>query len=245
LKSRSLRVGSWNIGASRDVKSIFGTVRALDLDICLLQEVALDSQSFADWESRAKDSGKDGFVFLCNSALATISADFHPSRQYGIATILKRSVKLSGLTSFLLSPFERQRLTAENEQRLLQILSVEAGERLIIANTHLAHTEGWAPSQYRRAQIGDISLYLQPLAASGPAILGGDFNVTSGSAEMDQLRQTLPHAFVPEGESYVGETPGRTIDYFISNKRLQARVSLHQTREITDHNLVVLDVEDW
>jgi endonuclease/exonuclease/phosphatase family metal-dependent hydrolase len=241
LKSRSLRIGTWNIGASRNVRSIFRTAQALDLDICLLQEVALDSQSFADWENQAKD----GFIFLCNSALATISADFHPSRQYGIATILKRSVKLSGLTSFLLSPFERQRLTSENEQRLLQILSVDAGERLAIANTHLAHTRGWAPSQYRLAQIGDISLYLQPLAANGPVILGGDFNVTSGDAEMAQLRQTLPHAFVPEGESYVGETPGRTIDYFISNKRLQAVARLHQTPEITDHNLVVLDVEAW
>lgn len=240
-----LRIGTWNIASTDDFESVLLRISRLELDMCALQEVSGDAHSDITHRLASGTSGRTAYTGSFTPALAAVSAKHQPSRQYGLATIFRSGIHTLWTSTRILGPVTAQpeKRTAESEPRLLQITLVAGAYPLLLGNTHLAHTPDWRQSTARGDQSTDIALYLSYYSQKSKILLCGDFNAEPDSGDIEPIRKVLPFCLPPQSSSYVGESPGKILDYFLSSDPMSATVEIHDATGLSDHNLIVLHIE--
>ena len=245
MRNGTLRIGTWNIAANRDLHSVIHQIAKYGIDICVLQEVVTDAED-VNWPPLlGVETNRTIYKSYFSPALASPNKFFRPSRQYGLATLVLSDIECASLRTCMLAADTVGCVrTAETEQRILQISHLLTNPPILLANTHLAHTKDWSNSSFRAAQAADIALFLSTGHPNNRVILCGDFNISPNSEDLTPIRSVLPVQYVPDKPTYPTPLPGRVIDYFFSKEPLNAFVEVHSMPQLSDHNLVILQIEN-
>ncbi len=239
-KPKTLTVVTFNIHSGighngLQLEQVAGEIAAAEPDVVLLQEV--DKHRF---RSRLLDeadtiAGLVGMkqVFATNVTRAPVRRG-DPEGEYGTAVLTALPVE-SWTHTLLPNRPGRQ-------QRGLQHLVVRLGNRSVsIYNTHLDHT---TPSlrQAQMRKVRDI-VAVDPL----PAILGGDFNASPGSATLalalDPAHSDLedPWPLVGDGDGLTvpNNAPRTRIDFLLVSHSWKPTVMATWRSAVSDHHGVV------
>jgi endonuclease/exonuclease/phosphatase family metal-dependent hydrolase len=240
----SLRIATWNVYWNRDYDAIAAKLAQLDVDICALQEVALDPAGDVAAVLRLSSGHASGYHWYFAPALEPDELD-GKSVYFGLAMLSR--VPLHGVAAFQLGPLHADWNNggAEREPRILQVARLPLAAPVFLGNTHLASTKDWSSSPARRSQAARIANIVRPLAARGQMILCGDFNSEPPSSDFEEIRQTLPCLHASKEATYIGEPGWPPIDFFWSSVPLQAAISVHGPDGLSDHNIVVATLEGF
>jgi endonuclease/exonuclease/phosphatase family metal-dependent hydrolase len=237
LSKKSLRIATWNVYWNRDYDAIAAKLAQLDVDICAMQEVALDPADDLPAVLRLSPGHASRYHWYFAPALEPDELD-GKSVYFGLAMLSR--IPLHGVTAFQLGPLHAGWAGgAEGEPRILQVAALPLVTPIFLGNTHLASTKDWSSSPVRRAQAARIASIVRPLTGRGQVIMCGDFNSEPPSCDFEEIRKTLPCLHASEEATYVGEPGWPPIDFFWSSVPLEAVVSVHPADGLSDHNIVV------
>jgi len=235
-KAGCLRIATWNVASNPDLPGIAARLTDLDIDVCALQEVAVDPARHLPFLMGGDDSAPHGLAWHFAPTLGPRSFGGAKPGYFGLGVIAR--IPVTRTASFLLGPFDGNAADAEREPRLLQVVRPQVSPPLIVANTHLAATD-WSLSDIRRAQAARIAELLRPVGPVAPTILCGDFNTWPGSRDLEQVAAVLPHGYAGAGPTYNVEANRPPVDFFLASRKLDLRVEVHSAREMSDHDIVV------
>ena len=216
-----------------DLKETANTIRALDVDLCGLNEVR------NQW-------GEEGF---CNQAeVIAKELGWHyyfakainiPGGEYGNALVSKYPIRSARLVPIETTPEERDP-ALRYENRILLIADVEVEDKLLtVMVTHF----GLRPQEKKKAVTVTTAEFP---ASDSPTVFMGDLNIKPDSEEYAALasvmKDTLPD---PAGEhpSFSHQTPMAKIDYIFTNalcKTIDAKIP---AVGISDHRPIVATIE--
>lgn len=217
-----------------------------DPDVVILQEIDLNFK---------RSDYIDEMDWLKNR-LSWRGAAFGPAIKsgtsfYGVGILLKNAQRTTGGAKHNLFKPDYSESHPEHpgyfsEQRvLLHVSAIVKGVTVDFYSTHLGLTADQRVEQVK--QISEITAN-----RPNPVIIGGDFNATFESAEMEPLRNSLLNPFevlkVPEEERLTfpdGVKPDRGIDGFFVSEDVrikEVKVILDETAA-SDHNPVVMKVQ--
>lgn len=184
-----LSIMTWNIWQGTLLDQIMETVTRIKPDVLALQEVIEehgDDGRRNDAAVIAAALGRE-YRHIYYPAVST-RRGVHAATQ-GNAIISRHAIEEH--ESHFLSPPERHRGDAESEPRIAVMATLDVrGRPLHVLTTHLAYSEGFAPSEMRRRQI-DVLL---PLVPDARAVLLGDFNSLPDSVDVRRIGSVIPHA---------------------------------------------------
>src|ERR1700742_4923958 len=149
----SLRIATWNVYWNRDYDAIAAKLAQLDVDICALQEVALDPAG--DLPAFLGPGRASDYHRYFAPALEPDELD-GKSVYFGLAMLSR--IPLHGAAAFQLGPLHTDWAGgAESEPRILQVAALPLEKPVFLANTHLASTKDWSSSPIRRSQAARIA----------------------------------------------------------------------------------------
>jgi hypothetical protein len=119
------------------------------------------------------------------------------------------------------------------------------GRKLSVVSVHLAPETKGMPD-LRRIGVERLNMLVERLAANGPVLVGGDFNVGYRSSKYPRdlfALGKLEPTFDTLGTSFpTGDHFGATIDYIFNRGESQLRATAHWPVELhSDHDAVVAD----
>ncbi|MFZ2159447.1 MAG: endonuclease/exonuclease/phosphatase family protein [Bradyrhizobium sp.] len=238
MSAKNLRIATWNIASNKDYGAIAARMAELDIDIGALQEVSLDPAADLPVLFGGGPANTSGYCWHFTPALVPEELGGGKPEYYGLAIVSR--IPLSRTAAFQLGPANTgSAVSAESEQRILQVAALALERSVFIGNTHLAATADWSSSAVRRSQAGKIAGMLRPLAAQGPLILCGDFNAEPSSSDLAEIRQTLPYFYSSTERTYLEDHGRPPIDFFCSSAALEAKISVFPADGLSDHNIVV------
>lgn len=233
-----LRLATWNIASNKNFDAIAAKISRLDVDVCALQEVSLDSAADLPMVFDRQASAFRDYHWHFAPALAPDAFGGGRPEHYGLGILSKTPLWLA--LSFQLGPYESGRTgDPEYEPRILQVTMPQFERAVIVANTHLAATGSWSSSAVRRSQAQRIAGILRTLAQSRPLILCGDFNAVPRGDDLAELRQVLPHVSASTQATYVGGSDRATIDFFFSSMAATEDIAVVSADGLSDHDIVV------
>lgn len=243
MSAKPLRIATWNIASNRNYDAVAAKLAELDVDLCALQEVALDPALHLPVLFGRGQANASGYCWYFAPALVPEEV-YHGTGQYFGLAIASR-IPLSRTAMFQLGPPGTGSVVhVENEPRILQVAALPLQRPAFIGNTHLATAGDWELSAMRRSQAGKIAGMLRPLATQGPVILCGDFNAGPSSSDLVAIREALPHCYASDRGTF-GEQYGRPpIDFFCSSVALDVTISVFPSDGLSDHSIVVATLAD-
>jgi endonuclease/exonuclease/phosphatase family metal-dependent hydrolase len=220
----SLRVLSFNTkGGAGGLSDVVEEVRAVDADLVLLQEV---DRGLA--RSGAVDQ-PDAYAEALGMH-AAFSANLRvKGGDYGTLVLSRHEIIQEGRLDLPGA--------AGTEPRGLQWVTVDVDGRLVrVYNTHLQSVGGEVRRQQARVVAGMLAQEVFP------AIVGGDFNATPGSAPISTLGNVLTDSWqAGSGSEVTGRT--RKIDYIFVNDHITPVRSRVARSGVSDHHRLWADVE--
>ncbi|MDP1584867.1 MAG: endonuclease/exonuclease/phosphatase family protein [Bradyrhizobium sp.] len=243
MSRKPLRIATWNIASNRNYDAVAAKLAELDIDLCALQEVALDPAIGLPVLFGGGEGSASGYCWYFAPALLPGEVCCGTGQYFGLA--IASRIPLSRTAMFQLGPPGTGSVVhVENEPRILQVAALPLQRPVFIGNTHLATAGDWELSAMRRSQAGKIAGMLQPLARQGPMILCGDFNTGPSSSDLVAIREALPHCYASDRGTF-GEEYGRPpIDFFCSSVALDANISVFPSDGLSDHSIVVATLDD-
>jgi endonuclease/exonuclease/phosphatase family metal-dependent hydrolase len=252
-----IRFATWNIGCGAKGfhgHNPLGLANALiehEIDVCVLQEVDAFAKrsNFVDFPSVLK--GATGF----NSAYC-VSVNF-PSeqvlmpREYGNLLLSKYPilhVETVILEHDITLP---HRHPAEIERRTGVLVQVDAdGFKPWFVGTHLAYSPDLIPSPVRQGQINSLIGAIERLIpAKEPVVIGGDFNtgfcsqeIAALSSRFEPITQDIRPTWPIGGKTQGQAAPLIAIDHIFGRGFVEARSTVVDYPELTDHSLVIADL---
>ena len=224
---RELRVMTYNIkhGAVSSLGELADVILAEQPDVVALQEVDVDADRSGNVDQPHRLSQLTGMASLFRTAIQFSSGGY-----YGVALLSRHPI----LTS------ERVALTSVGEQRILAIVDVEIGSRVVpIAVTHLGLQEA-----ERVTQAQEILAHID----SQWTILMGDLNAKPTASCIGVLTDVLTDAFAslqPESDYYTmpADEPRSRIDFILTGSAYGAPYGCHvPVTTASDHRPVVASV---
>jgi endonuclease/exonuclease/phosphatase family metal-dependent hydrolase len=246
-----MRFATWNIGCgakgfhARDPEGIADAIKSQNVDVCCLQEIdrfAARSRH-RDFPSFFQEATGYHTVFATS---VTFPADSgYPPREYGNLLLSRWPMEEVRVLSLEPSRDARTETPAEMERRTAIVAKVMAPEPFWAITTHLAYSPGNAPSRIRRGQIADLLRGIAEWVPQGETvILGGDFNTSARSAEVEMLRAALQIVSAEVGNTWPlgdGVTAEVDIDHIFSRGVEVTECRKHDYPGLTDHSMVVAD----
>ena len=242
MSAKNLRIATWNVASNQNYEAIAAKIAELDVDMCALQEVALDPAVGLPVLFGRGQANTSAYCWYFAPALVPAEV-YHGTGQYfGLA--LASRIPLSRTAAFQLGPPGTGSVVhVENEPRILQVGALPLDRPVFIGNTHLATAGDWSLSAVRRSQAGKIAGMLKPLATQGTVILCGDFNAEPSSSDLVAIKQALPYFHASDRGTF-GEEYGRApIDFFWSSVPLDVTISVFPADGLSDHGIVVATVD--
>ena len=238
MSQKNLRIATWNIASNKNYDAIAARIAELNIDICALQEVSLDTAVDLPAMFGRGPGNTSGYCWHFTPALAPEELGSGKNEYYGLAIVSR--IPPSRTAAFQLGPGHTGSVgDAENEPRILQVAALPLDGPVLIGNTHLAATKDWSLSAVRRSQAGKIAGLLRPLATQGPLILCGDFNAEPSSSDLAEIRQALPYFYSSLERTYSQDHGRPPIDFFCSSVPLEVNISVFSAGDLSDHNIVV------
>lgn len=243
MSSKPLRIATWNIASNRDYDAVAAKLAELDVDLCALQEVALDPAVGLPVLFGGGEGNTSGYCWYFAPALVPEEVSHGTGQYFGLA--IASRIKLSRTAMFQLGPpGTGSVVNVEYEPRILQVAALPLQRPLFIGNTHLATAGDWELSAMRRSQAEKIAGMLRPLAAQGPLILCGDFNAGPSSSDLAAIREALPHCHSSDRGTFGDEYGRPPIDFFCSSVALDVNISVFPSDGLSDHCIVVATLND-
>lgn len=243
MSRKNLRIATWNIASNKDYDAVAAKLAELDVDVCALQEVALDPAVGLPVLFGRGQGNASGYCWYFAPALVPAEV-YHGKGEYFGLAIASRT-PLSRTAAFQLGPPGTGSVVqVENEPRILQVAALPLERTVFIGNTHLATAGDWELSAVRRSQAGKIAGMLRPLAAQGALILCGDFNAEPSSSDLAEIRHALPHVYSSDRGTYADEYGRAPIDFFWSSVALDVNISVFPPDGLSDHSIVVATLND-
>ncbi len=238
MSRKNLRIATWNIASNKNYEAIAAKIAELDIDLCALQEVALEPAVGLPVLFGRGQGNTSGYCWYFAPALMPEEV-YHGTGQYFGLAIASR-IPLSRTAAFQLGPPGTGSVVhVENEPRILQVAALPLERPVFIGNTHLATAGDWSLSAMRRSQAGKIAAMLRPLAAQGPLILCGDFNAEPSSSDLVAIKQALPYFYSSDRGTFAEEYGRAPIDFFCSSVALDVNISVFPADGLSDHSIVV------
>ena len=199
-----------------DTDGVISTLRELDPDFCLLQEVDVDSTR--SYHVNQLTALTEAFpthqaVFASNfhsAFLAYPPQDMHGSVQSGLLTLSDVRIDMAMRRSYPIDEGFPQRFFDLDRCFSVVRIFADDGQELVLVNSHMsAYDEGGV---YRARQLDLLMGFLAAERAAGNYVIaGGDWNhALAGSREMYESGQlppdwvsTLEEADLPEGLSVI------------------------------------------
>jgi endonuclease/exonuclease/phosphatase family metal-dependent hydrolase len=242
VSRNSLRIATWNIASNRDYDAVAARLAELDIDVCALQEVAVDPAVGLPVLFGHGQGSASGYCWYFAPALMPAEV-YHGTGQYFGLAIASR-IPLSRTAAFQLGPPGTGSVVhVENEPRILQVAALPLQRPLFIGNTHLATAGDWSLSTMRRSQAGKIAGILRPLATQGRLILCGDFNAEPSSSDLAAIREALPWIYSSDRGTFGDEYGRAPIDFFCSSVALDVNISVFPSDGLSDHSIVVATLD--
>jgi endonuclease/exonuclease/phosphatase family metal-dependent hydrolase len=241
VSAKTLRIATWNIASNRDYDAVAARIAELDIDICAMQEVAVDPAVGLPVLFGRGQKNTSAYCWYFAPALVPAEV-YHGTGQYFGLAIASR-IPLSRTAAFQLGPPGTGSVVhVENEPRILQVAALALERPVFIGNTHLATAGDWELSAMRRSQAEKIAAMLPPLATQGPLILCGDFNAGPWSSDLVAIRQALPYFHASDRGTFGEEYDRPPIDFFCSSVALDVNVAVFPSGGLSDHSIVVATV---
>ena len=219
MSAKNLRIATWNIASNTNYEAIAAKLAELEIDICALQEVALDPAVGLPVLFGRGPGHASGYCWYFAPALMPAEV-YHGTGQYFGLAFASR-IPLSRTAAFQLGPPGTGFVVhVENEPRILQVAALALERPVFIGNTHLATAGDWELSAMRRSQAGKIAGMLRPLATQGPMILCGDFNAGPSSSDLVAIKEALPYFYSSDRGTFAEEYGRPPIDFFCSSVAL-------------------------
>lgn len=214
----------------------------LDINVCALQEVALDLAVGLPVLFGHGQGSASGYCWYFAPALVPEEVCHGTGQYFGLAIASRKP--LSRTATFQLGPPGTGSVVhVENEPRILQVAALPLPRPLFIGNTHLATAGDWELSAMRRSQAERIAGMLRPLAAQGPVILCGDFNAGPSSSDLVAIREALPCVYSSDRGTFADEVGRPPIDFFCSSVALNVNISVFPPDGLSDHSIVVATLD--
>ncbi len=251
-----IRFATWNIGCGakgfhgRNPIGLANAILEQEIDICVLQEVDAFARrsNFVDFPATFK-AGTGYHTHYC------VSVPFAPEggvlrRDFGNLLLSRYPITQVETAVFETEPSIAQAHSAEVERRTAILAEVDVGgEPLWCGGTHLAYSPNLAPSAIRRTQAAALAdTIAKRVPKASPMALGGDFNSGIDSADIAALKSVLfpvtteIRATWPIGSNQGDHTePFIAIDHIFARGYTEARTTVVDYPELTDHALVIAD----
>ncbi|MDO8396287.1 MAG: endonuclease/exonuclease/phosphatase family protein [Bradyrhizobium sp.] len=243
MSRKTLRIATWNIASNRNYDAVAAKLAELDVDVCALQEVAIDPAVGLPVLFGHGQGSASGYCWHFAPALMPAEV-YHGTGQYFGLAIASR-IPLSRTAMFQLGPPGTGSVVhVENEPRILQVAALPLERPVFIGNTHLATAGDWELSAMRRSQAGKVAGMLRPLATQGPVILCGDFNAGPSSSDLVAIKEALPYFHSSDRGTFAEEFGRPPIDFFCSSIALDVRISVFPPDGLSDHSIVVATLND-
>jgi endonuclease/exonuclease/phosphatase family metal-dependent hydrolase len=243
VSRKTFRIATWNIASNRNYDAVAAKLAELDVDLCALQEVALDPAVGLPVLFGGGEGHASGYCWYFAPALLPEEVYLGTGQYFGLA--IASRIPLSRTAAFQLGPpGTGSVVNVENEPRILQVAALPLRRPVFIGNTHLATAGDWELSAMRRSQAGKIAGMLRPLARQGPLILCGDFNAGPSSSDLVAIREALPHCYASDRGTFGEEYHRPPIDFFCSSVALDANISVFPSDGLSDHSIVVATLDD-
>ncbi len=243
MSRKPLRIATWNIASNRNYDAVAAKLAELDVDLCALQEVALDPAIGLPVLFGGSKGNASGYCWYFAPALMPEEVNRGSGQYFGLAFASR--IPLSRTAAFQLGPVGTGSVVhVENEPRILQVAALPLQRPVFVGNTHLATAGDWELSAMRRMQAGKIAGILGPLARQGPLILCGDFNAGPSSNDLAAIRETLPWCYSSDRGTFGDEYGRPPIDFFCSSVALDANISVFPSDGLSDHSIVVATLNE-
>jgi len=156
VSAKNLRIATWNIASNRNYDAVAARIAELDIDICALQEVALDPA--VDLPVLFGRGQRDASGYGWHFAPALVPAEvYHGTGQYFGLAIASR-IPLSRTAAFQLGPPGTGAVAhVENEPRIMQVAALPLQRPVFIGKYPSRHRRDWELSAMRRSQAGKIA----------------------------------------------------------------------------------------
>jgi endonuclease/exonuclease/phosphatase family metal-dependent hydrolase len=187
IRPGRLRVLNWNIERGLQLAKIQDAIRALDPDLCILQEVDLQARRTGGRNIAEQLARAAGFHYVFAIEFQELSEGSPSSPAYhGQATLTRLPVREQRVLRFAeQSDVWKPRSWMPNWTilqrrfggRIALLTELDwGGRRLVVYNVHL---ESRLPAEGRRRQLEELLVDARRYSRETPIVLAGDFNARS------------------------------------------------------------------